>query len=93
MLDQYNGGCLALERLRACAAQSHSSIIDDDTIVATRKLADFEWDIVRKAGYPIFSFANSSQSEVTFKYSVSGTERPVRTELSNISGERLSGGL
>jgi hypothetical protein len=53
-----------------------------------RKLADFEWDIVRKAGYPIFSFTNSTQSEVMFKYSVSEL-RPVRLELSNISGERL----
>jgi hypothetical protein len=38
-----------------------------------RKLADFEWDIVRKAGYPIFSFAFYS-IRVMFKYSVSGTE-------------------
>jgi hypothetical protein len=53
---------------------SHSSSIIDNTISDPRKLADFEWDIVRKAGYPIFSFANSTQSEVMFKYSVSGTE-------------------
>jgi hypothetical protein len=50
---------------------SHSSIINTSD---SRKLADFEWDIVRKAGYPIFSFANATESEVMFKYSVSGTE-------------------
>jgi hypothetical protein len=74
LLDQHNGGCLALEdSVLVPHNHSHSSIIDD-TISDPRKLADFEWDIVRKAGYPIFSFANSTQSEVTFKYSVSGTE-------------------
>jgi hypothetical protein len=34
--------------------------------------ADFDWDIVRMAGYPLFSFANASENEVVFKYSVSG---------------------
>jgi hypothetical protein len=50
---------------------THSGIIDTSD---SRKLADFEWDIVRKAGYPIFSFDNATQSEVMFKYSVSGTD-------------------
>jgi hypothetical protein len=50
---------------------SYSSSIDNSD---SRNLADFEWDIVRKAGYPIFSFSNDTESEVLFKYSVSGTE-------------------
>jgi hypothetical protein len=49
---------------------SNSSIINNSD---SRTLADFEWDIVRKAGYPIFSFSNATEDEVTFKYSVSGT--------------------
>jgi hypothetical protein len=54
---------------------SSSSINNSDDSIM-RRLADFEWDIVRKAGYPKFSFTNATEDEVTFKYSVSGTETP-----------------
>ena len=62
---------------RSCmiiSATSNAAVIAIEDIRGERQLADFDWDIVRKAGYPIFSFTNSTQDEVEFKYSVSGTE-------------------
>jgi hypothetical protein len=53
---------------------SSSSSININNSDDSRRLTDFEWDIVRKAGYPKFSFNNATEDEVTFKYSVSGTE-------------------
>jgi len=66
----------ALLLLWACivtSATAHATTFKEDSL-GERQLADFDWDIIRKAGYPIFSFANATQDEVEFKYSVSGTE-------------------
>lgn len=47
------------------------------TCVASRSLAESDWDIARVAGFPVFAFnTTTSNSEVVFKYSVTGTNSP-----------------
>jgi hypothetical protein len=90
MLDQHNGGCLALED-SVLVPPITLTAASSTTPSATRELTDFEWDIVRKAGYPIFPLPILLYPKCL---SILFRElRPVRTELSNISGRRLSGGL
>jgi hypothetical protein len=62
MLMQYLK--LALLAVAATTALSHS----------TRQLADFDWDIHPKNGFPIIVFNDATQeSEVVFKYKYAGT--------------------
>jgi hypothetical protein len=61
-------------KTRACAAQSLSAAASSsNNISGPRKLADFEWILFARQAIPSFLY-NSTQSEVMFKYSVSGTE-------------------
>jgi hypothetical protein len=55
------------------------------TCVASRSLAESDWDIARVAGFPVFAFnTTTSNSEVVFKYSVTGTNCKFRLPCSRV---------
>jgi hypothetical protein len=91
LLDQHNGGCLAPKDSCLCRTITLSSSIITTTSATRENSQTLNGILFARQAIPSFLY-NSTQSEVTFKYSVSGTETGTYGTLKYLR-QRLSGGL